>query len=113
VPLHFTAFHPDWKMMDRPPTPPSTLKRAREIAVKNGVRYAYTGNVYDKAGQSTYCHHCGKVLIGRDWYVLSEWNLSADGHCRFCDTPCAGVFESRPGTWGPKRLPVRLRDFAA
>ncbi len=111
VPMHFTAFHPDWKMLDRPPTPMATLQRARRIAVANGVRYAYTGNVHDAEGESTYCHHCGNRLIGRDWYVLSDWNLKPDGRCRFCDTPCAGVFEAHPGEWGAKRIPVRLRDY--
>jgi pyruvate formate lyase activating enzyme len=113
VPMHFTAFHPDWKMRDKPPTPPETLTRARRIAVNNGVRYAYTGNVYDEAGGSTYCHECGGKLIGRNWYVLSDWNLTGDGKCRYCGTPCAGVFEARAGTWGARRQPVRLRDFAA
>ncbi len=113
VPVHFTAFHPDWKMMDKPPTPPETLQRARRIAMRNGVRYAYTGNVRDPEGNSTYCHHCGKLLIGRDWYELSAWHLTPEGRCRFCDTPCAGVFEARPGTWGSHRLPVRLKDYAA
>ncbi len=113
VPMHFTAFHPDWKMMDRTSTPRRTLSRAREIAMKNGVRYAYTGNIHDLEGESTYCHHCGKRLIGRDWYVLSEWNLTPDGRCKFCDTPCAGVFEQQPGDWGAKRVPVRLMDYAA
>jgi pyruvate formate lyase activating enzyme len=109
VPLHFTAFHPDWKMRDTPPTPPVTLTRARRIALKNGVRYAYTGNVHDREGGSTYCHQCGRRLIGRDWYVLSEWQLTEDGHCRYCGAACAGVFAGPPGTWGPKRLPVRLK----
>ena len=113
VPMHFSAFHPDWKMMDVPPTPVETLIRAREIAMKNGVRYAYTGNVHNEAGDSTYCHKCGEKLIGRDWYVLSDWNLTADGKCASCGTPCAGVFEEKPGDWGAKRMPVRLRDFAA
>ncbi len=113
VPMHFTAFHPDWKMRDKPPTPPETLTRARRIAVNNGVRYAYTGNVYDEAGGSTYCHECGGKLIGRNWYVLSDWNLTGDGKCGFCGTPCAGVFEARAGTWGARCQPVRLRDFAA
>jgi len=108
VPMHFTAFHPDWKMMDHPRTPPATLIRAREIAMKNGIRYAYVGNVHDKAGSSTFCHHCGRILIGRDWYQLSDWNLDAHGACTQCGTHCAGVFQPRPGTWGPKRLPVRL-----
>ena len=113
VPLHFTAFHPDWKMQDRPPTAPSSLSRARDIAIKNGVRYAYTGNVHDPRGGSTYCHHCGELLIGRDWYVLSQWNLTVDGCCRFCGTHCAGVFEATPGDWGAKRQPVHLQRFAA
>lgn len=111
VPMHFSAFHPDWKMMDVPPTPPSTLTRAREIALANGVRYAYTGNVHDKAGESTYCHQCGKRVIGRDWYVLSDWHLTDDGHCEFCGAQCSGVFHGGPGHWGTKRMPVRLRDY--
>jgi pyruvate formate lyase activating enzyme len=113
VPMHFTAFHPDYKMMDVPPTPQATLTLAREIALKNGVHYAYTGNVHDKAGESTYCHCCGQRLIGRDWYVLSEWNLDAHANCNKCGTHCAGVFEEHPGDWGAKRLPVRLADFSA
>ncbi|MGB5441869.1 MAG: AmmeMemoRadiSam system radical SAM enzyme, partial [Gammaproteobacteria bacterium] len=106
-------FHPDWKMVDVPSTPKQTLVRAREIAMKNGVRYAYTGNVHNVAGDSTYCHQCGVTLIGRDWYVLADWNLTADGKCASCGTACAGVFESHPGSWGAKRQPVRLHDFAA
>jgi len=113
VPMHFTAFHPDYKMLDFPRTPPGTLTRARSIALKNGVRYAYTGNVHDGDGGSTYCHHCGEKLIGRDWYVLSDWNLTEAGHCSRCGTRCAGVFEARPGTWGSRRMPVRMRDYAA
>ena len=112
VPMHFTAFHPDWKMLDKPPTPPATLSRARRIAQTNGVRYAYTGNIHDEDGGSTYCHHCGQRLIGRDWFVLTEWNLTADGHCTRCNTPCPGRFQAAPGRWGSRRVPVRLRDFA-
>jgi pyruvate formate lyase activating enzyme len=108
VPMHFTAFHPDYKMLDIPATPAQTLNRAREIAINNGVRYAYTGNVHDKQGESTYCHQCGERLIGRDWYVLSDWNLDTEGRCLNCGTLCAGVFEARPGEWGAKRLPVRM-----
>ncbi|MEF8793349.1 AmmeMemoRadiSam system radical SAM enzyme [Thiohalorhabdus sp.] len=107
VPMHFTAFHPDFKMLDHAPTPPSTLARARAIALDAGIRYAYTGNVQDKAGQSTYCHHCGQLLIGRDWYQLSDWNLDADGRCTACGTACFGVFEGGPGQWGPRRVPVQ------
>jgi pyruvate formate lyase activating enzyme len=112
VPWHFTAFHPDWKMVDKPSTPPATLARARQIAAKNGVYYAYTGNVHDFGGGSTYCASCKELLIGRDWYVLSDWNLTPEGHCRYCGTPCKGVFESVPGSWGAKRLPVQLQRFA-
>jgi len=108
VPLHFTAFHPDWKMMDKAATSASILTRARNIAIKNGIRYCYTGNVHDEAGGSTYCHGCRKLLIGRDWYELSDWNLTADGKCKYCQAPCSGKFEGKPGNWGAKRLPVNL-----
>jgi pyruvate formate lyase activating enzyme len=111
VPLHFTAFHPDFRLLDRPPTPPATLRRARDIALRNGVRYAYVGNVIDSSSESTYCHVCHRLLIGRDWYRLTEWRLTADGRCPQCKTQLAGVFESQPGTWGPHRMPVRLADF--
>ncbi|HUP23311.1 MAG TPA: AmmeMemoRadiSam system radical SAM enzyme [Thermoanaerobaculia bacterium] len=108
VPIHFTAFHPDWKMLDRPSTPPATLRRAREIAIQNGLRYVYTGNVHDPDGQTTRCHACGQVLIGRDGYELLQWSLTAGGRCAHCGEPCAGVFEAEPGVWGARRLPVRL-----
>jgi pyruvate formate lyase activating enzyme len=108
VPMHFTAFHPDWKMLDVPATSPATLTRARDIAIRNGVRYAYTGNVHDLRGGTTTCHGCGQALIARDWYVLEAWNLTADGCCAECRTPCSGVFEGSPGTWGARRLPVRI-----
>ena len=108
VPLHFSAFHPDWKMLDIPATPAETLKKAREIALKNGLRYVYTGNIHDAAGQSTYCHHCGKRVIERDWYTLGEWRLDEQGRCGYCATPCAGVFEAHAGSWGAKRQSVRI-----
>jgi pyruvate formate lyase activating enzyme len=110
VPLHFSAFHPDWKMTDHPPTPPATLTRARRIAQENGLRHVYTGNVRDESGGSTYCHSCGKRLVGRDWFRITEWNLDTRGQCGACGTPCAGVFESQPGTWGAKCVPVKVRD---
>ncbi len=110
VPLHFTAFHPAYKILDIPPTPVLTLRKAREIAKATGVRYCYTGNVEDPEGETTFCHSCGKKLIGRNWYVLSTWNLK-DRKCQFCQTPCAGIFEDKPGNWGSKRLPVRLNNF--
>ena len=113
VPMHFSAFHPDWKMMDKPRTPKSTLVRAREIALANGLRYAYTGNVHDFDGHSTYCHACNHRLIGRDWYELSDWKIHFDGNysgnCTNCGEPVAGVFEETRGDWGRKRVPVRFR----
>ena len=108
VPLHFTAFHPDWKMLDRPPTPPATLSRARRIALGNGLRHVYTGNVHDPEGDSTRCSGCGTLLIGRDWYRLEDWRLGPDGRCPTCGQACPGVFEPRPGAWGRRRLPVQL-----
>jgi pyruvate formate lyase activating enzyme len=110
VPIHFTAFHPDYKMRDKRGTPVETLTRAREIALQNGIRYAYTGNVHDRKGGSTYCHACGEVLIGRDWYTLKEWKLTDGGCCVSCGVRCAGVFEGPAGTWGARRLPVYLRE---
>jgi pyruvate formate lyase activating enzyme len=108
VPMHFTAFHPDWKMRDRPPTPPSTLSRARRIALANGVRHAYTGNVHDPGGQSTYCAGCGAPVIGRDGYEITAWRLDERGACGACGARCPGVLEPSPGRWGSRRLPVRL-----
>ena len=110
VPMHFTAFHPDFKMNQLPPTPPKTLSRARRIAIENGVRHAYTGNVVDPTGGSTYCHLCGELLIERDWYRLGTWKLDESGRCLGCGTQCAGKFDGPPGEWGPRRLPVRIAD---
>jgi pyruvate formate lyase activating enzyme len=110
VPMHFTAFHPDYRMLDVPPTPPETLTRARAIALANGVHYAYTGNVFDSDGGSTYCPRCGTCVIEREWYRLGAYRLSDDGRCEACALALPGVF-ARPGTWGPRRLPVRLESF--
>lgn len=111
VPIHFSAFHPDYRMLDVSPTPPATLAKARKIAMKNGIRYAYTGNVQDVEGGSTCCHQCGRVLIGREGYELSDWNLTTGATCRFCGMNCAGLFESQPGRWGARRAPVILKQF--
>ncbi len=106
VPLHFSAFHPDWKMRDKPHTSLQSLLKARQIALKNGLHHVYVGNVHNKEADSTYCHRCGQLLIGRDWYQLSEWNLNESGCCRFCGALCAGVFNARPGNWGAKRKAI-------
>lgn len=111
VPMHFTAFHPDWRMKDIVSTPIETLLRCRQIAQDNGVRYAYVGNVHDKVAESTYCHQCGQMLIGRDWYALSEWQLDNKGCCNQCGTSLAGVFEAQAGDWGARRLPVHLESI--
>ena len=110
VPLHFTAFHPDWKMRDKASTPPATLTNARRIGLANGLRYVYTGNVHDREGASTYCPHCRTQVIERDWYELGAWRLDAEGHCSQCGTRIAGKFASQPGRWGAKRMPVRIGD---
>jgi len=112
VPWHFTAFHPDWRMRDIARTPATTLFRARAIATKNGVRYAFTGNIRDPAGQATYCHHCRTQLIGRDGYEITAWHLGEYGKCQTCGTACAGVFERTPGTWGSRRMPVAISRAA-
>jgi pyruvate formate lyase activating enzyme len=108
VPMHFTAFHPDWRMRDRAPTPPQTLTRARRIAIENGVRYAYTGNVRDLEGGTTFCHYCGDPLIVRDRYEIRDYRLTPAGACPVCGTVCAGVFEGGPGTRGGARRVVRM-----
>ncbi len=108
VPLHFTAFHPDHRMRDRPPTPASTLARARSIGLANGLHFVYTGNVRDPDGQTTWCHACGARLIGRDGYNITAWSLDVNGACASCGESCAGVFEAVPGAWGARRQPVTI-----
>ncbi len=107
VPIHFTAFHPDYRMLEKPPTPPGTVARARRIALKNGIRYPYTGNVHDPEGGSTFCNECKKAVIERDWYVMRGYRLTDEGACRFCGSRCPGVFDGPPGEWGAKRMPIR------
>jgi pyruvate formate lyase activating enzyme len=113
VPLHFTAFHPDFKMLDVPPTPPATLRRAREWGVRNGLHYVYVGNVHDDEGSSTYCTGCSALLIERDWYELGKWHLTDDGRCKDCGTQVPGRFDGPPGRWGRRRVPVQLRARGA
>ncbi len=112
VPVHFTAFHPDFKMRDTPPTPPETLVRARQIALAAGIRYAYVGNVNDAAHGSTYCHACGKLLIQRDWYELGAYHLRGNA-CGHCGAIIPGVFDAAgPGKWGRKRQPIVIGNPA-
>ena len=111
VPLHFTAFHPDFKMMDKIATPATTLTKARAIALSKGLRYVYTGNVHDPTGGSTYCHNCGKLLIERDWYEMGEYNLVNKNQCKFCSAICPGHFDVKPGGWGSKRMPIQIAEI--
>lgn len=108
VPLHFSAFHPDWKMGDIPPTPPATLSQARQIALDAGLRYVYTGNVHDKAGDATRCPGCGGTVIQRDWYEILDYRLDDGGHCTSCGTAIAGRFSHFDSAFGARRIPVRL-----
>ena len=108
VPLHFTAFHPDWKLTDLPPTAPQTLGRAREIAVGEGLKFVYTGNVHDIDGGTTFCPGCGKALIARDWHRILFYRLTADGRCPDCATVVNGRFEKFAGQLGRRRIPVAI-----
>jgi pyruvate formate lyase activating enzyme len=108
VPLHFTAFHPDWRMLDKKPTPSATLNTARKIAKSNGLNYVYVGNVHDVDGGSTYCVHCNKCLIKRDWHSVLEYNLSDRGLCLNCGNKCPGVFLGPCGKWGGRRQVVNI-----
>jgi len=105
VPLHFTAFHPDFRLTDRPHTPPATLRKARRIALEAGLKYVYTGNVHDADGGSTYCTGCGARVIERDWYEIGSYRLQ-ENRCAACGSQIAGHFADRPGTWGSRRMPV-------
>ncbi len=106
VPLHFSAFHPDFKMLEVPPTPPATLRRARAIAKQVGLEHVYVGNVHDVEGDPTYCAGCNAALIVRDWYALLDYRLDAQGRCPECETPLAGRFAAQPGEFGRKRIRV-------
>ena len=110
IPLHFTAFHPDFRLRDRERTPHETLLRAYQLARNAGVKYVYVGNVNDLQHQSTYCPACRGVLIERDWYQLGVYQLDGN-RCRHCDAVIPGVFEQAPGNWGRKRLPVQIANF--
>jgi len=108
VPLHFTAFHPDYKMTDLPRTPTATLARAREIGLRAGIRYVYTGNVHDRTGGTTFCPGCAKPVIVRDWHEIERYDLTPEGRCRHCSAQLPGRFERYDGQWGRRRMPVRV-----
>jgi pyruvate formate lyase activating enzyme len=108
VPLHFTAFHPDWKMDGLPPTPPATLTRARKIARDAGLHYVYTGNVHDPEGGTTFCPNCALPLIERDWYEIRACRISEEGRCPKCATAIAGRFGTFRGAFGRHRVPVNI-----
>ncbi len=110
VPLHFTAFHPDHRMLSHPRTPHATLRRARHIAQSLGLSHVYVGNVHDLEAQSSYCTGCGARVIERDWHRLSTWNLDDHGACLTCETPLAGRFDGPPGAQGRKRRRVSIVD---
>jgi pyruvate formate lyase activating enzyme len=111
VPLHFSAFHPDYKLTDVPGTPASTLTRAREIGLRAGLRYVYTGNVHDTEGGTTHCPGCRAPLIVRDWYRIDDHRVTPDGRCPDCDTAIAGRFDAftLAQQFGSRRIPVALR----
>jgi len=113
VPLHFSAFHPDHKMPDIPPTPPATLVRARDIALKQGLHYVYTGNVHNIEGDTTFCPDCQAPLIVRDWYQINDYRLTSDGLCPDCGCAIAGKFDEAAGTFGRNRIPVAISRTTA
>ena len=108
VPLHFSAFHPDFKMKDVPPTPVASLVRARNIALQAGLHHVYTGNVHHIEGDTTFCAQCHAPLIVRDWYLIKKYRLTADGHCPDCGAAMAGRFASQAGHFGRQRIPVTV-----
>ncbi|GAB0058175.1 hypothetical protein SIID45300_02519 [Candidatus Magnetaquicoccaceae bacterium FCR-1] len=110
VPIHFTAFHPDWQMRDLARTPLETLLKARRIALENGIRFAFTGNVNDWRSGSTWCPRCGELLIERRGYQLGRWGLTPEGSCQQCGMAIPGRFQETPGTWGARRTPLRVGE---
>ena len=108
IPLHFSAFHPDYKMPDVPATPATTLVRARNIAIQQGLQYVYTGNVHHQEGDTTFCPNCHSALIVRDWYQINQYRLTDNGHCPDCGQLVAGRFDTQVGTFGRKRIPIAI-----
>jgi len=112
VPLHFSAFHPDFRLRDHAPTSVEILRRARAIALGNGLRHVYTGNVRNDEGETTFCAGCGAALIGRRGYEVRAWALTDAGACRACGGRCAGHFDGPPGDWGNRRLPIDIDEHS-
>jgi pyruvate formate lyase activating enzyme len=112
IPLHFTAFHPDFKMREKSNTSTSSLTQSREIALNNGLHHVYTGNVSDAVGGSTYCANCNALLIKRDRYQLGYWHLNETGQCKDCGHSLQGHFDKKPGSWGPRRQLIRFSGNA-
>ena len=108
VPLHFSAFHPDFRLQGHPATPLSTLQRARGIALGNGLAHVYIGNAHDDDGSATFCAGCGSRLVARIGYQISDWAMTDAGTCPSCGKACAGVFDGKPGRWGNRRLPIAI-----
>ncbi len=108
VPLHFTAFHPDFRMQDKSATPPETIKRARRIALDEGLHYVYTGNIHDAEGGSTWCPGCRKKVIERDWYEVGGYRITAASRCVHCGTHIAGRFGEFSKAFGRRRIPVAI-----
>lgn len=113
VPIHFSAFHPDYKMQDIAATPADTLVRARRIAMDEGLQYGYTGNVHNREGDTTYCPNCRAELIVRDWYDLHRYTVTPQGTCPHCSHAIAGRFDAKPGNFGRKRIPLRVQSQPA
>jgi pyruvate formate lyase activating enzyme len=110
VPLHFSAFHPDYKLLGTSATPPAALSRARRLALDAGLNYVYTGNVHDQEGDTTFCPGCRKPVIVRDWFEILGYQLTDDGHCRYCGHTIAGRYEKYEKPFGARRIPVRMRE---
>ena len=108
VPLHFTAFHPDYKMTDLPATPLATLQKARDIALGKGLHHVYTGNVHDTDGGTTRCTGCGRAVIVRDWHRILRYELDDAGRCKHCAQALSGRFGHFDHAFGPRRIPVHL-----
>jgi pyruvate formate lyase activating enzyme len=108
VPLHFSAFHPDYKMPDVPATPATTLVRARTLALQEGLHHVYTGNVHNIEGDTTFCPHCQAPLIVRDWYQIKHYRLTAAGACPDCGVVLAGRFDAQAGHFGRRRFPISI-----